>query len=116
MKRFLFLSLLAIACTDEQPYTMRWSMAGQPCDQAGVRTVHVFIGDLGPGSYDRDIDCAVGEEAPGLRMFGLAPGRHTFVIKGFGNEVMKFWHTGEIDIPAGPADLGVIDLETYVGP
>jgi hypothetical protein len=89
-------------------------MNGLSCAEAGVKTVHVFLGPLGPGSYDYDIDCELGER--GVELIGVAPGAHRMVLKGFGGERTRYWLAAEIDLPAAGADLGLVELEPYVEP
>jgi hypothetical protein len=92
---------------------MKWSMAGKGCEEAGVRTVHVFLGPLGDGAYDHDVDCVKGEQ--GLTI-PVGSGTRTMVLKGFGNEVTKYWLTVDIDVPSGGGDLGTFSLEPYQNP
>jgi hypothetical protein len=114
MKRFLVLLLLGAGCADEQPTVMTWSLSGTTCADAKVGTVHVFLGPLGDGAYDRDIRCELGE-GDGAFLPGLKPGRYVLVLKGFGEERLKFRLMTEIDVDES-GRLGPLVLEPYTAP
>lgn len=72
------------------------------------RCQRLFIGPLGRGSYDRDNACAHGEA--GATIHGVAPGPHTVIVKGFGDDEVKDLLTTQIDVPADTIELGTFDL------
>jgi|SoiMethySBSTD1v2_1073268.scaffolds.fasta_scaffold27771_4 hypothetical protein len=117
MKRALLL-LLLVACDDTslgtETVSLSWSFAGLGCDDSGVRTVHVFIGPLAPsGFYDQELRCEAGEgKAVALR--GVAPGRHTLVLKGLARDKVIYTLTEEIEV--GTPEMGRFDLVPYAPP
>ncbi len=119
MKRLVLVLILfalgGAGCAEEASGRIRWSLGGMSCQEAGVTTVRVFLGPLGPGAYDRDIDCELGMEQDGAELPGVAPGRYTLVLKGFGGERMRYAATLDVDVPEG-GDLGTIPLEPYTPP
>lgn len=102
---------LGPGCADDaHPPRLRWAFGnGLRCDEAGVRYVHVFLGPLGPGSYDRQVRCQEGED-DGLLLFDVAAGPHPFVLKGLSladddSVEMTYFLAGEIVIPDGNGTL-----------
>ena len=79
-------AILGGCAGDETTARLHWSLGGQSCKEAGVKTVRVFLGPLGPGSFDRDIECAIGTSKAGAELDGVSAGRYTLVLKGFGGE------------------------------
>lgn len=124
MTRVLCAAALAASlagCADEgQTVVLRWAFdaAAVSCAEAGVQTVHVFIGPLAPaGAYDHEIDCSVGESEPGAYLRGVAPGPHVLVLKGLARDRVHFSLQQEIVVPAGTTvDLGTFVLPEYVPP
>jgi hypothetical protein len=116
MRRLLFVLWLAAgACGSSETgsVTVAWTFQGLGCEEAGVQTVHVFIGPLEPtGSYDREVQCSAGE-GKGLRARGVATGRHVVVLKGLAHDHVLYELTQEMDMSSG-MDLGRLDLPAYV--
>jgi hypothetical protein len=105
------------ACVGEAPVTLRWSFGadGIGCAEAGIRTVHVFVGPLGDrGSYDQEVRCELGEA--GLEMYGVRGEGRILVLKGLASDAVHYWLTTEIDVPGPGADLGHFVLEPYTPP
>lgn len=111
MRRLCLLTLLAVACSDDPGVNVSWVFgeSRMSCDEAGVATVHVFVGPLAPnGSYDHEIRCSAGER-PGVPLLGIAPGRHVLVIKGLAHDHVRFFLEREVNVRTGD-DLGTIDV------
>jgi hypothetical protein len=109
MKRLWLVPLFALGCSDDPGVNLRWAFgeSRMSCDEAGVATVHVFVGPLTPsGSYDREIRCTAGEW-PGVPLLGIAPGRHVLVVKGLARDHVRFFLEREVNVRFGD-DLGTI--------
>ena len=119
MKRAWLLPLVLLAACDDAAtgtggVSLSWSFAGQGCVASGVRTVHVFVGPLAPtGFYDQELRCEAGETTP-VSLHGVAPGRHTLVLKGLARDKVIYTLTQEIEV--GPQALGRFDLVPYAPP
>jgi hypothetical protein len=92
----------------------RFGPARLGCGEAGVQTVHVFVGPLAPtGSYDHEVECGVGED--GLEVSGVEPGRHVLVVKGLARDRVLFALETEVDVEEG-GDLGIVVVPPYTPP
>jgi hypothetical protein len=103
---------------DDGGAVVRWSFGAQQlgCQEAGVQTVHVFVGPLAPsGSYDHEVECKAGEA--GLRLEGVSAGPHVLVLKGLARDQVLFELTKQIDVPSeDEVDLGSFNLDEYTPP
>lgn len=110
-------AVLSTACEDTSTnMSLRWSFGspGRSCREAGVQTVHVFVGPLAPqGIYDHEIDCTYGES--GVRLENIGTGSHTLVLKAVAAGRLRYALTQEI-LVAENADLGERVLPPYVPP
>lgn len=108
------------SCPSEEVRTVavKWRFDGLSCAEAGVQTVHVFVGPLAPeGSYDHEVECAVGQQPEGLKMEGVAPGAHTVVLKGLAADRVLYELTLDLEVPDGDAaSLGELNLSRMEPP
>lgn len=112
-----FVAVGLLSCQDGEAVVMRWSFGASAltCQEAGVATVHVHVGPLSPsGSYDHEVRCSVGE-GEGVTLLGVAPGRHTLVLKALSADRILYDLRQNIDVPAG-GDLGTFVLAPYEMP
>jgi hypothetical protein len=130
MKPRYFFVGLAAACTalaagltscpseDVRTVAVKWRFDGLTCAEAGVQTVHVFIGPLAPeGSYDHEVECEVGQKPDGLKMEGVAPGPHTVVLKGLAADRVLYEITVDLEVPDGDdASIGELNLPRMLPP
>jgi hypothetical protein len=112
------LAAAAIPSCPDGGAVLGWSFGAAElgCAEAGVQTVHVFVGPLAPsGSYDHEVECEVGER--GLRLEGVSAGPHVIVLKGLARDQVLFELTRDLEVPAGgDVDLGTFTLDEYTPP
>ncbi len=109
---------LASCSSHETEAEIGWTFGdlAAACADAGVQTVHVFIGPLGAsGFYDREVRCEEGDAPASLRLRGIAPGRRQLVLKGLAQDKTLFYLETEIDVPVEDgASLGRFQVPPYV--
>lgn len=102
------------SCPEEEVKTVsiKWTFEGLSCAEAGVQTVHVFVGPLAPeGSYDHEVECEAGQKGEGLKMEGVSPGPHVVVLKGLAADRVLYKIEQDMDVPDGEnASLGELSL------